>query len=61
VRLTIMAINEKLAKRGSSARLGKRDEYFYFSGVRRRIDRTVNAHGLSFFAPGVAEFDRLRN
>jgi hypothetical protein len=57
VRLTIKAISEELAKRESSARLGKRDEYFCFSGVRRRIDRTVNALGLSFFAPWVAEFD----
>jgi hypothetical protein len=32
VRLTVKAINEELAKRGSSARLQKGDRYFYFSG-----------------------------
>jgi hypothetical protein len=52
VRLIINAISEELAKPGSSARLGKLDDYFYFSGLRRRIDRTVNAQGLSFSLRG---------
>ena len=64
VRLTVKAINEELAKRGSGARLEKGDGYFYFSGGEATdwLDRTVNAHSLSSLSldQWMAEFDRLR-
>src|SRR6516162_875125 len=64
VRLTVKAINEELAKRGSGARLEKGDGYFYFSGGETTdwLDRTVNAHSLSSLSldQWLAEFDRLK-
>jgi hypothetical protein len=64
VRLTVKAINEELAKRGSGARLEKGDGYFYFSGGEATdwLDRTVNAHSLSSLSldQWMAEFDRLK-
>jgi hypothetical protein len=49
MRLTIKAINDELAKRGSNARLERGDGYFHFSGGEATdwLDRTVNAHNLS--------------
>jgi hypothetical protein len=64
VRLTVKAINEELAKRGSGAQLEKGDGYFYFSGGEAAdwLDRTVNAHSLSSLSldQWMAEFDRLK-
>ena len=64
MRLTVKAINEELAKRGSGARLEKGDGYFYFSGgeVADWLDRTVNAPNLSSLSldQWMAEFDRLK-
>ena len=64
MRLTVRAINEELAKRGSGARLEKGDGYFYFSGgeVADWLDRTVNAPNLSSLSldQWMAEFDRLK-
>ena len=64
MRLTVRAINEELAKRGSGARLEKGDGYFYFSGGEAAdwLDRTVNAHSLSSLSldQWMAEFDRLQ-
>jgi predicted deacylase len=64
VRLTIKAVNEALAKRGSGARLEKGDRYFYFSGGEATdwLDRTVKAHSLSSLSldQWMAEFDRLK-
>ena len=64
MRLTVKAINEELAKRGSSAQFEKGDGYFYFSGGEAAdwLDRTVNAHSLSslFLEQWMAEFDRLK-
>ena len=64
MRLTVKAINEELAKRGSSARLEKGDGYFYFSGGETTdwLDRTVNARSLSSLSldQWMAEFDRLK-
>jgi hypothetical protein len=64
VRLTVKAINEELAKRGSGARLEKGDGYFYFSGGEATdwLDRTVNAHSLSSLSldQWMAEFERLK-
>ena len=64
MRLTVKAINEELAKRGSGARLEKGDGYFYFSGGEATdwLDRTVNAHSLGSLSldQWMAEFDRLR-
>jgi hypothetical protein len=65
VRLTVRAINEELAKRGSGARLQKGDSYFYFSGGEAAdwLDRTVNARSLSSLSLDrwMAEFDRLKS
>jgi hypothetical protein len=64
VRLTLKAINEEFAKRGSGARLEKGDGYFYFSGGEAAdwLDRTMNAHSLSSLSLDLwmAEFDRLK-
>jgi len=64
VRLTVKAINEELAKRGSGARLEQGDAYFYFSRgeVADWLDRTVNAPNLSSLSldQWMAEFDRLK-
>ena len=64
MRLTVKAINEELAKRGSGARLEKGDGYFYFSGGEAAdwLDRTVNAPNLSSLSLNrwTAEFDRLK-
>ena len=64
MRLTLKAINEGLAKRGSRAQLEKGDGYFYFSGGAAAdwLDRTVNAHSLSSLSldQWMAEFDRLK-
>jgi hypothetical protein len=63
MRLTVKAINEGLAKRGSGARLERGDGYFYFSGEADDwLDRTVNAHSLSSLSldQWMAEFDRLK-
>lgn len=64
MRLTVKAINEELAKRGSGARLEKGDGYFYFSGGETTdwLDRTVNARSLSSLSldQWMAEFDRLK-
>jgi hypothetical protein len=64
VRLTIKAINEELAKRGSGAQLERGDGYFYFSGgeVTDWLDRTVNAHSLNSLSldQWMAEFERLK-
>ncbi len=64
MRLTIKAINEELAKRGSDARLEKGDGYFYFihGEATDWLDRTVNAHRLSSLSldQWMAEFDRLK-
>ena len=64
MRLTVKAINEELAKRGSSAKLEKGDGYFYFSEGETIdwLDRTVNAHSLSSLSldQWMAEFDRLK-
>ena len=64
VRLTVKAINEELAKRGSGARLEKGDGYFYFSGGEATdwLDRTVNAHSLSSLSldEWMGEFERLK-
>ena len=64
MRLTVKAINEEFAKRGSGARLEKGNGYFYFSGGEATdwLDRTVNAHSLSSlsFDQWMAEFDRLK-
>ena len=60
VRLTVKAINEELAKRGSGARLEKGDGYFYFSGGEAAdwLDRTVNAPNLSSLANRAAARSR---
>jgi hypothetical protein len=64
VRLTIKAINEELAKRGSGARLEKGDGYFYFSGGEATdwLDRTVNTHSLNSLSLDhwMAEFETLK-
>jgi len=64
VRLTVKAINEELAKRGSGVTLEKGDGYCYFSGGEATdwLDRTVNVHSLSSLSldQWVAEFDRLK-
>lgn len=64
MRLTVKAINEELAKRGYSARLGKGDSYFYFSGGEAAdwLDRTVNAPNLSSLTieQWIDEFERLK-
>ena len=64
VRLTVKAINEELAKRGSGARLEKGDGYFYFSGGETTdwLDRSVHAHSLSSLSldQWIAEFERLK-
>jgi hypothetical protein len=64
VRLTVKAINEELARRGSAAQLEKGDAYFYFSGGEAAdwLDRTVNARSLSSLSldKWMAEFDRLK-
>jgi hypothetical protein len=64
MRLTVQAINEELAKRGSGARLERGDRYFYFSGGEATdwLDRTVNAYSLSSLSldQWMAEFDRLK-
>jgi hypothetical protein len=64
MRLTVKAINEELAKRGSGARLERGDGYFYFSGGEATdwLDRTVNRHSLSSLSldQWMAEFDRLQ-
>ena len=64
MRLTVKAINEELAKRGSGARLEKGDGYFYFSEGETIdwLDRTVNARSLSSLSldQWMAEFDRLK-
>ena len=64
MRLTVKAVNEALAKRGSDARLEKGDGYFYFSGGETTdwLDRTVNARSLSSLSldQWMAEFDRLK-
>ena len=64
MRLTVKAINEELAKRGSGAKLERGDGYFYFSGGEAAdwLDRTVNAPSLSSLSldQWMAEFDRLK-
>lgn len=64
MRLTIKAINEELAKRGSDALLEDGDGYLYFIGGEATdwLDRTVNAHRLSSLSldQWMAEFDRLK-
>ena len=64
MRLTVKAINEEFAKRGSGAKLEKGDGYFYFSEGETIdwLDRTVNAHRLSSLSldQWMAEFDRLK-
>jgi hypothetical protein len=64
VRLTVKAINDELAKRGSSTQLEKGDGYFYFSGGEAAdwLDRTVNAHSLSSLSldQWMVEFERLK-
>ena len=64
VQLTVKAMNEELAKRGSGARLEKGDVYFYFSGGETTdwLDRSVHAHSLSSLSldQWMAEFGRLR-
>jgi len=64
VRLTVKAINDELAKRGSHARIEIGDGYFYFSGGEATdwLDRTVNAHNVSSLSldQWMAEFERLK-
>ena len=64
MRLTVKAINEELAKRGSSARLEKGDGHFYFSEGETTdwLDRTVTAEKIgSLTVPEwIEEFRRLR-
>jgi hypothetical protein len=65
MRVMLKAINDELAKRGSTARLVKASGYFFFEGgegVDEWLDKTVNVPNVSSFSlpEWMAEFERLK-
>jgi hypothetical protein len=63
MRVTLNAVNDELAKRGSSARLLKASGYFFFEGGETDdwLDKTVRVPTVSSFSlpEWIAEFERL--
>ena len=63
-RITLKAVNDELARRGHTARLGKGNGYFYFySGEAAEwLDSTVNIEtiGSHTVAEWIEEFNRLK-
>jgi len=64
MRVTLKAVNDELAKRGSTARLVKASGYFFFQGgeAEEWLDKTVSVPTVSGFSllEWIAEFERLK-
>jgi hypothetical protein len=64
MRVTLKAVSDELAKRGSTARLTKASGYFFFQGGEADdwLDKTVRVPTVSTFSlpEWMAEFERLQ-